>query len=236
MRRWRGTKLTDRARARSLFVPGLIIGLCLGFVANEVLPPLAALLGDRPAEPVAEVLEENVEETPVDTVAVPEIDEVIADQTGSPDHDPGAPPVHSSTGLIIPVAGVEPSELYDSFDDGRSGGRVHNALDIVAPEGTPVLAAIDGEILRRFTSDRGGLTIYQRGVDGRIYYYAHLRKYAPGVLTGRRVRAGEVIAYVGNTGNAGPDNHHLHFAVWVPEDSSSYWNGTPVNPYPLLRP
>jgi murein DD-endopeptidase MepM/ murein hydrolase activator NlpD len=99
-----------------------------------------------------------------------------------------------------------------------------------------VLAATDGPIIKLFNSERGGITLYQRGPEGRlIYYYAHLDRYADGIAEGKEIRRGEVIAYVGNTGNAGPENYHLHFAIWVPADPSRYWDGIPVNPYPILR-
>lgn len=142
-----------------------------------------------------------------------------------------------STGLVIPVIDVEADDLQDTYSDSRSAGRVHNAIDIMAPRGTPVVAAIDGQIVKLFLSERGGITVYQRGVDERtIYYYAHLERYAVGLVEGATIRQGTVLGFVGNTGNAGPDNYHLHFAIWLPTDSGRYWDGTPVNPYPLLRP
>ena len=135
---------------------------------------------------------------------------------------------------VVPVLGVKPSELYDSFGDSRSGGRMHRALDIIAPEGTPVIASVRGEILRYFWSDRGGETIYQRGEDGLIYYYAHLQRYEPGIEEGEVVEPGRIIGYVGNTGNAGPDNYHLHFGIWKPTSEESYWDGEAINPYTVL--
>lgn len=147
-----------------------------------------------------------------------------------------AVPVHSA-GLIIPVVDVKPGDLQDTYNDSRSAGRVHNAIDIMAPRGTPVVAATDGQIVKLFLSERGGITVYQRSVDERtIYYYAHLERYASGLGDGVLVRQGTVLGFVGNTGNAGPANYHLHFAIWHPKESARYWDGTPVNPYPLLRP
>ncbi len=138
--------------------------------------------------------------------------------------------------LIIPVAGVKPEQLRDTFTDSRSEGRAHDAIDIMAPEGTPVLAATDGEIVRLFQSDRGGTTIYQLSPDKKLlFYYAHLQSYAAGVAVGKFARQGEVIAYVGDTGNSGTGNYHLHFSVAILADPKRYWEGHNINPYPLLR-
>jgi len=138
--------------------------------------------------------------------------------------------------LIIPVAGVKPEQLMDTFDDARSEGRVHDAIDIPAPAETPVLAAADGKILKLFHSDRGGTTIYQLSVDQKlVYYYAHLSHYADGLAEGDLVRQGQLIAYVGDTGNAGAGNYHLHFSIAAVSDPKRYWEGTNINPYPLLQ-
>lgn len=138
--------------------------------------------------------------------------------------------------LIIPVVGVRPNQLLDTFADARSEGRVHDAIDIPAAAGTQVVAAADGEIVKLFQSERGGMTIYQLSVDRKlIFYYAHLQRYADGLVQGKFVRQGEVIAYVGDTGNAGAGNFHLHFSISVVADPKRYWEGTNINPYPLLR-
>jgi peptidoglycan LD-endopeptidase LytH len=138
--------------------------------------------------------------------------------------------------LIIPVAGVRPEQLIDTFDDARSEGRVHDAIDIMAPAGTPVLAATDGKILKLFQSERGGTTIYQISTDEKtVYYYAHLQRYADNLTEGSFVRQGDTIAYVGDTGNAGVGNYHLHFSIAAVSDPKRYWEGTNINPYPLLR-
>lgn len=138
--------------------------------------------------------------------------------------------------LIIPVAGVRPDQLIDTFDDARSEGRVHDAIDIMAAAETPVIAAADGKILKLFHSDRGGTTIYQLNTNGDlVFYYAHLSHYADGLTEGNIVKQGEVIAYVGDTGNAGPGNYHLHFSIATVSDPKRYWEGTNINPYPLLH-
>ncbi len=137
--------------------------------------------------------------------------------------------------LLIPVAGISKEQLIDTFTAVRSEGRTHNALDIIAPHGTPVLAATDGRLLRKFTSVKGGLAIYQIGTDERtIYYYAHLDRYAEGLSDNQMLRRGDVIGYVGDTGNSGVGNYHLHFAVWVVIDPKRFYDGENINPYPLL--
>jgi murein DD-endopeptidase MepM/ murein hydrolase activator NlpD len=149
------------------------------------------------------------------------------------------PTVSSSTGgigkLLVPVEGVRPEQLQDTYTAARSEGRVHNAIDIIAPRGAPVLAAADGTVVKLFLSKPGGITIYQLADDNRhIYYYAHLDRYADGLREGERVRRGQTIAYVGDTGNAGAGNYHLHFSVSVVSDPKRYWDGENINPYPLL--
>src|SRR5258706_8328431 len=140
------------------------------------------------------------------------------------------------TNLIIPVTGVRPDQLRDTFSDARAEGRVHDAIDIPAPLGTPVVAAADGTIVKLFHSDRGGTTIYQLSTDSRfIFYYAHLDRYAEGLAEGHLAKQGETIAYVGDSGNAGAGNYHLHFSVALTSDPKKYWQGVNINPYPLLK-
>jgi len=156
-------------------------------------------------------------------------------ETGKENSAP-PPAIDSSIRLIIPVAGVKPDQLRDTFTEARSEGRVHNAIDIMAPKGAQVLAALDGKIVRLFNSERGGITLYQINESQHlVLYYAHLDRYADGLTEGRLVKQGEVIAYVGDTGNAGAGNYHLHFALWTITDPKRYWDGLNVNPYPLLR-
>ncbi|HXD33553.1 MAG TPA: peptidoglycan DD-metalloendopeptidase family protein [Pyrinomonadaceae bacterium] len=138
--------------------------------------------------------------------------------------------------LIIPVAGVRADQLIDTFDAARTEGRVHDAIDIPAPSGTPVLATADGTIVKLFQSDRGGITIYQLSADQKFfYYYAHLARYAEGLAEGQVVKQGATIAYVGDTGNAGAGNYHLHFSIAVASDPKRWWDGVNINPYPLLK-
>jgi murein DD-endopeptidase MepM/ murein hydrolase activator NlpD len=141
-----------------------------------------------------------------------------------------------SPSLIIPVAGVRPDQLRDTFSESRSEGRVHDALDIPAPRGTPVVAAADGPIVKLFQSERGGTTIYQLSTDGRfVYYYAHLDRYAEGLVENHYAKQGETIAYVGDSGNAGPGNYHLHFSIAEISNPKDFWHGKNINPYPLLQ-
>jgi murein DD-endopeptidase MepM/ murein hydrolase activator NlpD len=137
--------------------------------------------------------------------------------------------------LIVPVQGVRPDQLIDTFDQARSEGRVHDAIDIPAAADTPVLAASEGKIVKLFQSERGGTTIYQVSPDEKmIFYYAHLARYADGIVEGKTVRQGDIIAYVGDTGNAGAGNYHLHFSIALTSDPKRWWEGTNINPYPLL--
>ncbi len=174
-------------------------------------------------------------ETPSPPVVAGDTARVTPDQAGAFDPPMELRPDVSAAGLAIPVAGVEAGDLVDTFQAARSEGRSHDAIDILAPRGTPVVAVADGEVVRLFTSDRGGLTVYQLGADGRtVYYYAHLDAYAPGLAAGRRVRRGQPLGTVGDSGNAAPGNTHLHFAIWRTADPADFWDGEPVNPYPLL--
>jgi murein DD-endopeptidase MepM/ murein hydrolase activator NlpD len=141
----------------------------------------------------------------------------------------------SPSGLALPVVGVKPEQLTDTFDAARSAGRRHDAIDIMAAEGTPVIAASDGAVEKLFNSVRGGTTIYERSPDQKwMYYYAHLSAYAPGLHEGQQVKRGQVIARVGHTGDASAAGPHLHFAVNSMAPGERWWNGTAINPYPLL--
>jgi murein DD-endopeptidase MepM/ murein hydrolase activator NlpD len=154
-----------------------------------------------------------------------------------------APPVEVAqqvvvgpAGLAIPVVGVKATDLVDTFDAARAAGRRHDAIDIMAAEGTPVIAAADGTIEKLFFSHGGGgITIYERATDPKWqYYYAHLQRYAPGLAEGQQVKRGQVIAFVDHTGDASPSGPHLHFAINAMGPGQRWWQGTPINPYPLL--
>jgi len=138
--------------------------------------------------------------------------------------------------LGVPLLGLKAASIQDTFDQARAGGeRTHEATDILAPHGTPVLAVDTGPIVKLFTSKAGGLTIYQFDPQQNYaYYYAHLDRYAEGIQEGTLVKKGDVIGYVGTTGNADPNTPHLHFAIFQLGPEKHWWEGKPINPYPLL--
>lgn len=138
--------------------------------------------------------------------------------------------------LTIPVAGVEASKIEDSFSAARDGDRVHNALDILAPRNTPIVAADDGVILRLSTNTLGGITIFATDKDREfVYYYAHLDHYKDGLAAGQKIHKGDTLGFVGTTGNAPKDVPHLHFQIMLWPSDGKYWIGEPVNPFPVLR-
>ena len=136
--------------------------------------------------------------------------------------------------LLVPVKGVDSRSLVDNFEEGR-GKRKHEAIDILAPRGTPVVAVDDGRVARLFTSAAGGLTVYQFDREEKfIYYYAHLDSYAAGLTPGGALKRGDVVGYVGTTGNAPKNTPHLHFTIFRTGPEKKWWKGIPVNPYPFL--
>jgi len=138
-------------------------------------------------------------------------------------------------GLALPVIGIKADQLVDTYDAARGAGRRHDAIDIMAPEGAPVISASDGTVEKLFDSVRGGMTIYVRSPDQHwIYYYAHLSAYAPGLHEGQQVKRGQVIGRVGHTGDASAAGPHLHFAINEMAPGERWWNGRAINPYPLL--
>ncbi len=151
---------------------------------------------------------------------------------------PAVPTREEATRLAIPVMNVSADQLVDTYADDRSGGdHLHQAIDIMAPEGTSVVAAAPGTIERLYQSAAGGTTIYLRSNDRRlIYYYAHLQAYAPGLKEGQQIKRGQRIGLVGSTGNADAEAPHLHFAILATNPDAEWWEpSTPLNPYPLLR-
>ncbi|MEO6263444.1 MAG: M23 family metallopeptidase [Luteimonas sp.] len=220
-----------------LFVAGLLVGANVVYfllVRDRPVPsasPVEAALGAMPAtqapSPVA---------APPDTANAPP-PTTPSQTTVAPVPMPAMPTPNTPAAntLLIPVAGVVASQLSDTFHETRGGERTHEALDIMAARGTPVLAASDGKVEKLFASVPGGLTIYQFDpTTTYAYYYAHLDRYAPGLVEGKRLRRGEVIGYVGSTGNADPSAPHLHFAIFVLGPEKHWWQGTAIDPYPLL--
>ena len=182
----------------------------------------------------------------------------LTDRTASTDAEPGDghggdehPAALATTGMVtavdaesrlearrldVPVEGVERDDLRDNFADARDGGRTHEAIDIMAPRGTAVRAAEDGKVAKLFTSKAGGITLYQFDPTSTFsYYYAHLDHYASGIAEGQQIERGQVIGYVGSTGNASPDAPHLHFAIFRLTPERQWWKGEPINPYPVLQ-
>jgi murein DD-endopeptidase MepM/ murein hydrolase activator NlpD len=146
-----------------------------------------------------------------------------------------ARPHGSEPRLTMPIDGIDPSRLTSNFTQARNG-HAHEALDIMAPRGTPVRAVAGGAVAKLFTSRYGGLTIYQfDDSETWCYYYAHLDRYEPGLKQGALVHIGDVIGYVGSTGDASPDAPHLHFAVFRLGPEKQWWKGTAVDPLPLLQ-
>jgi murein DD-endopeptidase MepM/ murein hydrolase activator NlpD len=137
--------------------------------------------------------------------------------------------------LLIPVDGVRSSDLRQSFMESRNG-REHEALDILAPRNSPVRAVASGRIAKLHASERGGLTVYQFDASERYcYYYAHLERYAEDLHEGMAVDRGQIIGYVGTSGNAPPDTPHLHFAIFAMGPEKRWWEGRPIDPYPVLQ-
>lgn len=137
--------------------------------------------------------------------------------------------------IAIPVLGVTASQLRDTYDAPRGAGRIHHAMDILIERGTPVVAAVDGVILKLYQSGPGGITIYLADHEGDIlYYYAHLDRYERGLAEGDLVDRGQVIGYVGTTGNAPADAPHLHFSIEHLPETGEWWKGQPINPFPIL--
>lgn len=182
----------------------------------------------RPAEAAPSPANESAPSEPADLTA-------RADPLHSgPVAVPGGPQEGT---LMIPVLNVRAADLTDTFSDSRAAGeRLHEAIDIMAPEGTTVVAAAPGTVERLFRSDAGGKTIYVRSDDRRtIAYYAHLKDYARGLKEGQKVRRGQRLGSVGSTGNASPDAPHLHFALLRTTPDAEWWEpATAINPYPLL--
>ncbi len=150
---------------------------------------------------------------------------------------PGTPPPRADglPTLAVPVAGVGRAQLTDTWGQARSEGRQHHGTDIPAPAGTPVLAVAAGTVEKLFQSGRGGTTLYERSPDRRwTFYYAHLQGYAPGLHEGQVVQAGQLLGFVGDTGDAGAGNFHLHFGLTRTDPADHWYQGEDVNPYPSL--
>ena len=218
-----------RPDVRYLLAAGLL-GFVLGAFVVGSLGSVRALTGaavpsrigegaiDEPASAVVEVPAPTSGRTGIIPPSAPEAKDLAARH------------------LTIPVDGVSPERLVRSYHDTRNGGREHEALDILAPRNTPVVAVEDGTIAKLFLSKAGGNTIYQFDpARDYSYYYAHLERYADGLKEGEQVHRGQVIGYVGTSGNAPKDTPHLHFAIFRLTPDKRWWEGTPIDPYDILR-
>jgi peptidoglycan LD-endopeptidase LytH len=150
--------------------------------------------------------------------------------------EPSSPSELADRDLVIPVDGIKPEQLTRQFDDTRGGSRRHEAIDILAPRGTPVRAVEGGTVARLFYSKAGGTTVYQFDPTAAFcYYYAHLERYADGLREGQPIKKGQIIGYVGTSGNAPKNTPHLHFAIFRLTEAKHWWEGTPIDPYDVLR-
>jgi peptidoglycan LD-endopeptidase LytH len=245
------------ARLARVFVTGAGVGFLAGaFVVSVIVWYFGNIIGSRAA---------NIAHPPSTPGAVERLfdptdgvddagDAVVVGQpapvatSGEPSPvvtpPPSAEPVLSAVpaaelkerDLLIPVEGVKPEHLTRTFSDRRSGGRSHEAIDILAPMNTPVKAVEDGTIARLFYSKAGGITVYQFDPSERFcYYYAHLNRYADGLREGQHVSKGQVIGYVGVSGNAPRNTPHLHFAIFRLTDAKRWWEGSPLDPFDVLQ-
>ncbi|MCG2595081.1 M23 family metallopeptidase [Ramlibacter sp. XY19] len=198
-------------------------------VRTTVIPPRHAA-----SDSVAVAPPPVVTVPPATAPATPPITQAPLPTVRNPGDREGAELLAQRT-LLVPVVGIAPERLADTYDQGR-GQRAHEAMDILAPRGTPVVAVDNGRVAKLFTSKPGGLTVYHFDEAGRLaYYYAHLDRYADGLREGMELKRGDLVGYVGTTGNADPGTPHLHFAVFKLGPDKKWWQGEPVNPYPALR-
>ena len=205
----------------------------LAIASNDVAP---APRSPAPSLEPAEDLAASDTLAPHDTLSFLSI-EAARNASLSPDSADALIGLLRARGLIVPVEGVERHELSDHFEEARGEGRVHRAIDIRAPRDTPVRAVDDGRIAKLYLSNGGGgIAIYQFDPTETFgYYYAHLSRYAADLEEGESVRRGEVIGFVGTTGNAPPDVPHLHFGITLLTPEKQWWEGVPLNPYRALR-
>lgn len=205
-----------------IFVAGVLFGAILVFFFVTVKRP-------QPATPAAVVVPAPVQPSPAPAVAA-----TPAPPTNAAPESNG-PATGPSEQLLLPVRGINANELTDTYTQTRGSSRIHEALDIMAPRGREVIAAADGKVVKLFDSKQGGLTLYQFDPAERYaYYYAHLDRYAEGIAEGKLLKRGDLVGYVGTTGNADPAAPHLHFAIFELGPEKRWWEGRPVNPYPLL--
>lgn len=221
------------------FILGVLVGAAILFVALQDVPdkPATEVAATAPAAPgiPASQIEGQLPPAPV---VVPNLEDADLPLRPTPDANAAAGAATPTTmpgKLLVPVQGIKSAQLTDTFYQPRGEQRQHEALDIMAPTGTPVVAVADGKVAKLFHSKPGGLTVYQFDPTGQFaYYYAHLDRYADGIAEGMEVKRGTLIGYVGVTGNSDPNAPHLHFAVVALTPEKQWWKGTPLNPFPLM--
>lgn len=234
-----GERRASPLRGLLLFLLGALVGANAVYYAMTRRPAAVGANGDpapgaaaavrQPSLPLHYPWRKAPSEAPRPVLVPP-----VARARGTPAVAPMAPTAAPGQ-LLIPVQGITAAQLQDTFTDARGEGRSHDAIDIMAPSGTPVLAVADGPVEKLFDSKQGGLTVYQFNVDRtHAYYYAHLQDYAPGLNEKQFLHRGQLVGRVGYTGNANPDAPHLHFAIFVLGPEGRWWEGTAINPYPLL--
>lgn len=230
------TSLFRRGAVLASLIPLFVIG----FTVVQYESPAPEPRFELPAHLVAVA---DTLDTPEETKTEPEggVSPSAMEDAGIPVDPPPVEPVElvfSINNLMVPVAGIEPHQLVDTFRDPRSGGRIHNAIDIIADAGTPLVAVSDGRIIRKHTNRLGGHVLYLRSPGGQYaFYYAHLDGYAPGIEQGVTVQQGDTLGYVGNSGNARHTVAHLHFQAIEAGGRSDrqVYGGRKINPYTLFR-
>ena len=218
----------------------IVFATAMGFLGGMMV--MAALVTMFPAgaaavaEPLMQAAPRKVEVKPTKKEEPAPVAPPAPSATTVPDLTNKAVEDLRNRQLTLPVHGIKRNDLRDTFNEARGSSRRHEALDVLAPRNTPVLAVEDGKIARLFLSDAGGITIYQFDpAEDYCYYYAHLERYADGLKEGAPIKRGQVIGYVGTTGNAPRDTPHLHFAIFRLTDEKRWWQGTPIDPYSVLR-
>lgn len=217
---------------------GFVAGMVIMAALFTIFPAAGTLVG---APPGAEVPRSGL--SPVEEVR-PSAKESPPAVSPPPQETPTTVPAMSANAvevlrdrrLEVPVQGARREDLRSMFDEQRGASRRHEAIDLLAPRKTPVVAVEDGTIAKLFVSDAGGITVYQFDpTSAYCYYYAHLEGYAAGLKEGDRVKRGDLLGYVGTTGNAPKDTPHLHFAIFQLTEKKQWWQGTPIDPYTVLR-
>jgi peptidoglycan LD-endopeptidase LytH len=220
--------------------PWMIFALAIGFLGGMLVmaavvtmfPEGAALV----AEPLIQAAPKKVEVKPTKAEEPKPVSPPPPSVAPSPAMSSNVVEALRHRALTLPVQGIKRDDLRDTFNEQRGSSRRHEALDVLAPRNTPVLAVEDGTAARLFLSDAGGITLYQFDpTTTYVYYYAHLERYAEGLKEGAPIKRGQVIGYVGTTGNAPRDTPHLHFAIFQMTEEKKWWEGTAIDPYSVLK-